>query len=178
MPGSGKSVVAQRFGLMGLPTIRFGQIIIDEVRRRGLEVNPSNEQIVREDLRANFGMDVCARLSLPVIQSSQKTSSIVVVDGLYSWAEYKTLRAELGQKLFVVAVVSSRNIRYGRLRTRPVRPLVSGEAERRDVAEIEKLEKGGPIAIADRFILNDDTEEQLFERVDNLYREVLTAVTG
>jgi hypothetical protein len=38
--------------------------------------------------------------------------------------------------------------------------------DKRDWSEIENLEKGGPIAIADYFIINDGSLEQLHQRID------------
>jgi dephospho-CoA kinase len=70
--------------------------------------------------------------------------------------------------MYVVAVIASRSIRYERLARRPVRRLSPEEAELRDFAEIEKLEKGGPIAVADYVILNDGSEEELLRSVDRL----------
>jgi len=171
MPGSGKSAVAEQLKLKGLPIIRFGQIVVDELIRLGLEINPHNERQVREDLRATFGMDVCARRSIPMVRSAYRTSPIVVVDGLYGWTEYKTLKAEFREKLTVIAVVAAREIRYERLRTRGVRPLTRDEAEVRDVAEIESLEKGGPIAIADYFLPNEGSLDSLHVMVEDLFRK-------
>jgi dephospho-CoA kinase len=50
---------------------------------------------------------------------------------------------------------------------RPVRPLTSEQVDQRDWAEIENIEKGGPIAIADHYIINDGTVEKLHEQLDN-----------
>lgn len=40
------------------------------------------------------------------------------------------------------------------------------EVDARDYTEITYIEKGGPIAIADRHIINDSSRELLCERVD------------
>src|SRR5262245_21874705 len=67
MPGSGKTSVSEYLSSKGWPVVRFGQIVIDEVRRQGLDINPTNERLVREALRKQHGMDVCARRSVPAI---------------------------------------------------------------------------------------------------------------
>jgi len=54
-------------------------------------------------------------------------------------------------------VICDRALRYARLAARPERPLTPQEALERDIAEIETLDKGGPIAIADFAILNNTT---------------------
>ena len=68
------------------------------------------------------------------------------------------LREALGDRLTVVAIIAERKKRYARIAQRTVRPLTPEQAESRDVAEIEKMEKGGPIAMADLFLFNDGSE--------------------
>ena len=46
------------------------------------------------------------------------------------------------------------------------RPMQPHEVDQRDWSEIENLEKGGPIAIADYFIINDGSLEQLHQKID------------
>ena len=168
MTGSGKSEVAQHLAALGYPAIRFGQVVVDEIARRGLELNPQNEKIVREDLRAKEGMDVCAKRCLPLIREAIQRNPLVIIDGLYSWGEYKTLRSGLSEKLTLLLVFTSRELRYSRLAKRPERPFTFEQAEDRDVSEIEKVEKGGPIAFADYALLNDGTRADLYAAVDRL----------
>src|SRR5690606_31356223 len=92
----------------------------------------------------------------------------VVADGLYSWTEYKAMKHEFPGELTVVAIVTDRNLRYERMAHRPIRPLTQQGVDERDWAEIEGIEKGGPIAIADYFVHNDGTVEQLQKRLANI----------
>ena len=46
------------------------------------------------------------------------------------------------------------------------RSLTGDEALKRDWAEIENLEKGGPIAIADHYIINTDSLDALYSQID------------
>lgn len=168
MPGAGKSLCARHLEAQGYFQYRFGSIVVDEVSRRGLPLNPENERIVREEFRSSEGMDAIARRALPILKQALERYSCIVIDGLYSWSEYKTLRAELTGELTVVAVVSERALRYARLAQRLERPLSAAEAEQRDYQEIENLEKGGPIALADFTLLNNDTPDTLLEALDRL----------
>ena len=172
MPGAGKSLLAEHLEAQGYPKVRFGAITIEEVIRRGLPVTPQNEKLVREDIRAREGMDAYARRCLPRIREALRTHQCLIIDGLYSFSEYKTLRAEFGDQLVVVAVACERRLRYQRLGQRPERPLTPQEAEWRDYQEIESLEKGGPIAIADHTILNNGTREQALAELDRLLRRL------
>jgi dephospho-CoA kinase len=163
LAGSGKSEVAGTFKRKGFTAVRFGDITDKEIRRRGLLLNEANERLVREDLRRLHGMAAYAKLSLPAMDAALSNSS-VVADGMYSWEEYLLLKDHYGGRFKVLAVWSSPESRYARLAVRPLRPLTRSEAVSRDRAEIENLNKGGPIAIADRTILNQGTLDDLLNQ--------------
>lgn len=167
MPGSGKSSIARHLERKGWRVIRFGSLTMQELEKRGLPINEANERSVREELRAKHGMDAFAKLLLPKIRQSLSAGP-TVIDGMYSWSEYKFLKKRFGDEMKVVAIYTPRTLRYARLSQRKERPLTFKEAEQRDYAEIENLEKAGPIAIADFTIINDGTEGQLFRAVDRL----------
>ncbi len=154
MAGSGKSEVAAQFERDGFARIRFGDVTDEEVARRGLELNEENERTVRELLRREHGMAAYAILNRPKIDSALKNTN-AVIDGLYSWEEYIYLKECYGEDFYVVAVWASPEIRYSRLGAREVRGLARDEAAGRDRAEIENVNKGGPIAMADFTIVNE-----------------------
>jgi dephospho-CoA kinase len=168
MPGAGKTLCAKHLEAGGFFQFRFGGIVVGEVERRGWPITPENERIVREELRRNEGMDVMAKRVLPHLKAALEQYHGIVIDGLYSFSEYKTLHNELGADMAVVAIISPRELRYKRLADRPERPLTPEEAERRDYAEIESLEKGGPIAIADYSLLNEGKRNDLLAALDAL----------
>lgn len=156
MAGAGKSEAARIFEDSGYKRIRFGDITDIELKKRGLALNEENERITREALRREQGMAAYAILNRPRIDEAL-TGSSVVIDGLYSWEEYKSLKDYYGEKFFIVAVLAAPATRHHRLSTRLIRPLTSREAMSRDSAEIESLNKGGPIAMADFNIINEDS---------------------
>ena len=164
MAGAGKSEVARLFADNGFIRIRFGDITDEEVRKRGLELNEANERRVRETLRQEHGMAAYAKLNLPRIDAARRDGD-VVIDGLYSWEEYLFLKDYYGEDFCIVAVWASPGIRYSRLVGRRYRSLTVDEAVSRDRAEIENLNKGGPIAMADFIIINEATLESLRETV-------------
>lgn len=165
MPGTGKSVVTDYFEKKGYHKIYFGGVTVEEVKRRGIPLNEANEKMVREEFREKYGMQAYATLNLPKIEESLGGGN-VIIDGLYSWSEYKVLSDKFGERMNVLAIVSPRKARYERLAKRPVRPLTYEETKSRDYSEIEKLEKGGPIAIADYTVLNDGTIEDLLKKME------------
>lgn len=172
MPGSGKSMLAHDLQAKGYPQFRFGGITMDELERRGWSVTPENEKIVREEIRANEGMAAYAHRALPIINTMLDEHRTAVIDGLYSFSEWQTLKAEFGATLVVVAVVCDRPLRYARLGTREERPLTPEQAEWRDIDEIIKLEKGGPIAIADYTIVNNGTEVEAIASLDAILQDL------
>jgi len=171
MAGSGKSEAAARFEQNGFKRIRFGDITDEEVARRDLPLNEENERVVREALRRENGMAAYAILNKPKIDAALKISD-VVIDGLYSWEEYLFLKETYGEELSVVAVYSSPGTRYSRLAARKIRGLKKEESYSRDKVEIENINKGGPIAMADFTIINESTMENLIEATDKIISRV------
>jgi len=160
MTGAGKSEVSGLFEENGFTRIRFGDITDEEIKKRGLELNEENERYIRELLREQHGMSAYAQLNLPRIDSALKSSD-VVIDGLYSWEEYTFLKNYYREGFCVIAVWTSPGTRYTRLVSRSNRSLTAEEAASRDRAEIENINKGGPIAMADFTILNESSLENL-----------------
>jgi dephospho-CoA kinase len=167
MAGSGKSEVARVFENNGFKSIRFGDITDEEIKKRGLELDEENERQVRQQLREEYGMAAYAKLNLPKIDALLKSSD-VVVDGLYSWEEYTLLKSRYGDDFHVVAVWASPKTRYNRLSKRKIRPLTAEGAASRDIAELENLNKGGPIAMADFTIINESSLEDLEEETEKV----------
>jgi dephospho-CoA kinase len=96
----------------------------------------------------------------------------IILDGLNSWSEYKVLKHEFPGEITVLAITLSKALRYKRLSVRPDHPSTEQEANERDYAEIENLEKGGPIAAADHYIANISTLEELEQSLDKLLSEI------
>jgi len=167
MAGAGKSEVAAVFVEAGYERVRFGDVTDEEVRRRGLPLNEENERSVREQLRREQGMAAYARLNRPRIDSALEHSS-VVIDGLYSWEEYTFLKDLYGGILSVVAVWASPETRYRRLARRTERRLTPQQGVSRDREEIEVINKGGPIAMAEFTIINESSKERLKQQVEEI----------
>lgn len=157
MPGAGKSSCVDHLTSKGLPKVYFGGITLDEVKKRGLSINPENEKMVREDIRIKEGKDAYADRMVAQIKELFKEHDVVVADGLYSWSEYKVFKNEFDDNAIIIALTADRSLRHKRLSTRPDRPLTDEEVTKREYAEIENIEKGGPIANADYTISNNST---------------------
>lgn len=180
MPGSGKSVVSDYFTQKGYQFVRFGQITLDEVIKRGIKPSERVEKKIREDIRKKHGMAAYAILNYPKFKKLIKKGN-VIADGLYSWSEYKYLKNKFGNKMFVVAVFAPPNIRHKRLSKRKMpksdknlrhRPFTIKEVKKRDYSEIENLEKGGTIAMADYTIVNTKSLSYFERQISGVYSEI------
>lgn len=173
LAGAGKSSAVDYLTEKGFPKVYFGGVVLDAMTEAGLDHTQENEKPFREKLRADEGKDFVARRIIKQIHDLINAGQYqIVADGLYSWPEYKTLKKEFPGELIVVAIVAPKHLRHHRLTNRPIRPLTLEEANERDWAEIEGIEKGGPIAIADHYIINDGNLEQLHEKVEQLATEI------
>jgi len=169
LAGSGKSTAVEYLTAKGFPKVYFGGVILQALEEAGIERTAENEQKMREGLRVEHGKDVVANRIVEQIQHLAAAGQHrIIADGLYSWTEYLVLKKAFPGELILVAIVSPRHIRYRRLAERAIRPFTGPEAHERDITEIENLEKGGPIAIADHYIINDESVEVLHIELDEL----------
>jgi dephospho-CoA kinase len=173
LTGSGKSTAVEHFTNKGFPRVYFGGVLLDAVKEAGLEINEQNERTYREKLRETEGKDfIVKRIVSQIHDLADAGQHRVVADGLYTWTEYKALKKEFPGELSVIAIISPKHLRYHRLETREIRPLTRDEASQRDWAEIENLEKGGPIAIADYYVQNNENIEHFYEQLDAIAEHV------
>lgn len=173
MSGSGKSVAVDYLTSKGVPKVYFGGMILKEMNVRGIEDTPENEKNFREMIRETEGKDWVVNQVIKetknLIDAGQRR---IVLDGVYSWTEYKILKHEFPGELTFVAIVVPKRLRHKRVAARPERPFNAEEIQERDRSEIENLEKGGPIAMADYYVLNDGTVEEMRGRLDEILDEI------
>ncbi len=167
MSGSGKSVASDYLEQQGFTKIYFGGVVLNELKKKNLEITPENEKNMRENLRKEYGMAAMAKILLPEIKESIETND-TVLDGLYSWDEYVVLKEEFKDTLKLIAIITDKDIRYSRVKLRKIRSLNKDEIEQRDISEIENLAKGGPISIADYYILNNSNLEDYQKRLNEI----------
>lgn len=172
MPGAGKSIAADFFKSKQIPVLRFGDQTDIGLKEFGLEKNEKNERWYREKLRKELGMAAMAIKICPRIEAQAQQHETIVLDGLYSWEEYIYLRKKYPE-LKLLCIYASPKTRHFRLKARLVRPLTKAEAESRDIAELENLNKGGPIAIADYLIKNEGSKVQFADELNQLYASLI-----
>ena len=167
--------MSDRFVQAGYSYIRFGQAVLDEVKRRGVfEKTEALEREIREGFRKQYGMAAMAIINLTKFDELLAQGD-VIADNMYSWSEYKVLKERYGERLTIVAIYAPPKMRYERLTRRAsdavldptlrYRSFTPVEAYSRDTSEIENLEKGGPIVMADYTIMNTKDLAFLDEQV-------------
>jgi len=167
LAGSGKSSAVEYLTEKGFPKIYFGGVIYKAMDEAGIEKTWDNQQQFREEIRRREGKDfVIKRVIKNIHDLINAGQNKIVLDGLYTWSEYKFLKHEFPGQVVVIAIVTPKYLRYQRMAKRIERPMQPHEVDQRDWSEIENLEKGGPIAIADYFTINDGSLEQLHQKID------------
>lgn len=161
MAGAGKSESCAFFKEKGIPILRFGDQTEIGLRECGKLITPENERWYREKLRKELGMAAYAIKIMPrIAKEIKKGNKTVVLDGLYSWEEYLAL-IEQYPDLTLLCIYSRPETRYKRLNDRKIRKLTPKQTRKRDIQELEALNKGGPIAIADYLIQNEGSLKDL-----------------
>ncbi len=169
MTGSGKSTVVEHFTEKGFPKIYLGGFAYEMMAERGIEKGEENEKRFRTDIRAEQGEDVYAKRAIDqVTHLVEAGQHRIIIDGIYSWNEYKTLKHAFPGEMTTVAVVAPKHKRYHWLAHREDRPQTEEVSSIRDYNEIENIQKAGPIAAADFFVMNNGSFEHLYEQLDDI----------
>ena len=171
MSGSGKSVITDYLENIGYKKIYFGGITYRLMEEAGIERDDDgkNEKEFREKLRKEYGKEFYAKFIEKDILK-YKDEYNIVLDGLYSWYEYLYL-IEKFPNLKLICVVVDKKIRYDRVGNREDRAFTLDAIKSRDIAEIENLYKGGPIAYSDYYLLNNGSKEELIDRLKMIIEE-------
>lgn len=171
MPGSGKAVARKVAEELGYGTVVMGDVIREEVRRRGLKATPENLGLVMIDIRKKFGPNVVAERSIEKIKKLKR--EVVVIDGIRSLEEVEFFK-KFFPDLKVIAIHSSPKTRFKRLmkRSREDDPKGWDEFYERDRREL-KVGIGDVIAISDFMIVNEGTKESLRENLVKVFEEAV-----
>lgn len=171
MPGAGKTKAAEFFLNKGFPVVSFGDVTVAALKGQKKELTESNERFYREELRQKLGMAAYAVKAEPQIEEALKEKSIVIIDGLRSFAEYEFLQKKY-HFLKLVCIYARPELRHERLYKRNIRSLSPKEAVKRDLAEVTNLDMARPIALADYLIENSGTIENFHKKLDMVFGQL------
>ena len=165
MPFSGKSEAVKIAKEMKIPVIRMGDMVWDEVKKQGLEINEKNVGTVANSMRKKHGMDIWARRTIEKIKSIKKMEKLVI-DGVRNFEEIDAFKRELGKDFFVVAVEVHDELRYKRAISR------GREDDSIDIEKIKERDKreigwglDGVIASADIVISNEGDMKEFYNKI-------------
>ena len=169
LAGSGKTTSTSYVSQRGIPKVSFGDIIRHRMEQSDIEPNEENERRFITHLLARGHAQFIEQQTLPhfrnLVEAGQK---VIVTDGSSSLEEYRALMREFPGSVTTVAIVAPKRLRYQRLEKRERHPLTRAQAVKRDIAETEYEDKAAPIALADHYIINNETKEALYEKLDTL----------
>ncbi len=172
--GSGKTEVAKTISELGVPCVRMGDLVWNEVKRRGQEVTEENVARVAGELRERLGQGAVAKLCIPLIKRVGKDKPAVVVDGIRSEAEVKEFRRMFHRDFYLIAVQCGEKIRYSRIASR--RRADDASTMEKFVMKDRREESWGlegAMKSADFTIVNEGTLEELRERAVGVYKKVV-----
>lgn len=120
LPGSGKSEAVAQAREQGIPVVRMGDFVLQEVRARGLPEQEEHVGPVATGMREEEGDDVWAKRTVRAIRDNdvpglRESAPLIVVDGVRSPAEVDRFRRELGDDFVLVAIVVADQTRHARI---------------------------------------------------------------
>lgn len=170
MPGAGKSVVVNIAKEMSYGVVVMGDIVREEVSKRGLELTPENMGKIMLELRQKEGNNVMAKKCISKIEKTKQHK--VIVDGIRSLSEVEEFKRHF-PKFTLIAIQASPEIRFKRLyrRQRSDDPASRQIFEERDNRELS-VGLGEAIAQAEYTILNESDLPSVKEKIKEVLKRV------
>ena len=171
MPGSGKSVAAQVGRQLGFTVLVMGDVVREELVKRGLKATSATLGRVMVELRAEEGAAVVAKKT--IAKMMRVNSQRLIVDGVRSLAEVKEFKQQFPE-FKLVAIHSSPDTRFHRIFKRRRSDDASDRRifTTRDQRELT-VGIGSAIALADYVIINKGTLALFKTRVRAFFEEAV-----
>jgi predicted RNA binding protein with dsRBD fold (UPF0201 family)/dephospho-CoA kinase len=181
MPGAGKTEASNVARRIDIPVVVMGDVLREEVKKRGLPPTDENIGGVANQLRREEGMDAIARRCIPEIEAYEGKSDIVVVDGIRGIAEVETFKKELDDNFTLVKIDAPFELRLERLK---------GRGRSDDVGSVEWLRQrderelswgmGKAIEAADRSVTNLEPIQRFKDEVRSILikESIITTVSA
>ncbi len=178
---SGKDVVAKILKDKGFQTISLGEVIRDELRSKGIEINRKTQQDLGNQWRKEFGGHILAEKALKKYQSYDAP---LVINGIRNLDEVKYLKENSDFKLIGVdAPLETRWLRV-QARNRDADLLnhdrfVIDDARDKGFNEPLNGQQVGMCLVQADFLINNDEEftgplenSKLYKDVNEIYRKL------
>jgi len=171
MPFSGKSEAVKIAKEKNIPVIRMGDLIWEETKSRGREINDSNVGKIATNMRKQHGMDIWAKKTYEKIKDIKNTDKIVI-DGVRNIEEADFFKENLGKDFILVAVKVNDETRYKRAMKR------RREDDSSDIEKIKERDRrelswglGKVINSADIVIENNNDLESFRNKIKEIFKE-------
>lgn len=175
MPGSGKTTTLEALSsTMGVKFVNMGDMVREQVSKKGLELTAETLGNMAELLRAERGPNVVAELTLEKVEEIAEDGDIIIIDGLRSMAEVNFFRERWSFPL--LAIFSPFCVRRARMhdRNRPDDNQEEDYCKIRDARELD-FGVGDVIAMADDMIINreETTADELIAQAEKSITRLL-----
>ncbi|MHC1610145.1 MAG: AAA family ATPase [Candidatus Methanospirareceae archaeon] len=170
-PAAGKTEAASVAKEIGIPVITMGDVIRDELRRRGLSEEDAGR--VADELREREGMDAIAKRCIPLIKGIKDIeggrAKKIVIDGIRGIAEVERFKKEFGTDFLLVRIDAPLILRYERIKTRGRGDdslSISGLKEREE--RENRWGMGEAMSSADKVVKNEGSLEEFKEEIKRI----------
>ncbi|WP_407355199.1 AAA family ATPase [Methanolobus sp. WCC5] len=167
MPASGKSEAASVLRRKGITVINMGDVIREEVVRRGLEPTDANTGGIGTELREKEGSDAVAKRCIPKIKATNE--DFIGIDGVRSVYEVERFKDAFGSDFTLVSVDSPLELRFERVLSR------KRSDDMQDISALKIRDErelgwgmGEAMKIADIVVENNGSLEQFREKITAL----------
>ena len=174
LPGSGKTEVAKALAKFDVPCVRMGDVVWEELKRRGKSITEANIANISNELRKREGMEAIAKRCIPLIENCGRGRVAVVVDGIRGIAEINEFRKKFGRNLHLIAVWANEEVRYRRIasRKRSDDSVTRQSFRKKDLRELS-WGLGEAIALSDVMFVNEGTVEELHTRAADFFKKII-----
>lgn len=167
LAGAGKTTAVTHLAkLTGGQVFYLGDVVLNEIRARGLPETRENEKHVRIQLRQENGPAALAMPFRDRISENLQKGVPSFIDSIFVLAEFNLVRTWTGDApAHLLAIDASFDVRLARLKDRPERPFTRDELGDRDKTELETLGTGAVIAAASDRIRNEGSMDDFYARL-------------
>ena len=171
-PGSGKSEATVIAKTEGFFPVAMGDAVRSHMHKLGIELSEKNVGIVANTLRAEHGMDIIAKMCIPLVQAL--TFQKVVIDGIRGIAEVNAFKRVFKDDFKLIGIIAGPEVRFKRIkeRGRADDPSSFQRFEEKDKRELAwGLEEA--LKAADYSIQNEGTLEALYSEVSSVLEKLI-----
>ena len=165
MPFSGKSEAVTIAKKQNIPVIRMGDMIWEETKKRGLELNDENVGTIATIMRKEYGQDIWAQKTYEKIKT-MNISGKIVIDGIRNIEEIDFFEKKLGKDFILIAVEVPDDLRYKRAMNR------GRKDDSRDIEKIKERDKREIKWGLDKVIESADIKISNEHSIENFHKKI------